>query len=95
MPLTIVAQMKAHDGKADALRQALVALIRPTLSEDGCEAYELHRSLEDPNLFHFNEIWATRDDWERHRDSVHIKAFRQMAATLVAEGNVFQLERIA
>ena len=56
MPLTIVAQMTAKDGKADALHEALTGLVGPTLSEVGCEIYELHRSVEDPNLFHFQTL---------------------------------------
>ncbi len=95
MPLTIVAQMTAKDGKAGALHEALTGLVGPTLSEVGCEIYELHRSVEDPNLFHFHEVWTTREDWEAHGQSAHINAFRAMGAELLADRKIFQLERIA
>lgn len=95
MPLTIVAQMTAKDGMADALRERLIGLVGPTLSEVGCEAYELHTSVEDPHLFHFHEVWTTREDWETHGQSAHIGAFRAVADELLTDRKIFQLERIA
>lgn len=95
MKLTIVAQVKAKDGKSEQLELALRDLIPPTLSEQGCELYQLHRSLEDPTLFHFHEVWTSKPDWETHMDAPHLKAFGGRADELVADLKLFQLEHIA
>lgn len=49
--LTIVAKIKARAGSEEELRQKLLSLIEPTLQDEGCIEYKLHRSLEDPTLF--------------------------------------------
>lgn len=95
MALIIVAQLRAAEGKAELLEEALRAMIPPTLAEDGCDTYALHRSLEDPNLFHFHEIWRDMPSWRAHMETPHLKAFGERRGELVAEAKIFQLERIA
>lgn len=95
MALTIVAQLTAKSGMAPELERALRALVPPTVEEPGCDAYELHRSLDDPSLFHFHEVWRTRADWERHMESAHIRAFQDRADALTERFALFQLDPIA
>lgn len=95
MPLTIVAQIEATPGREAALDAALRALIPATRAEAGCEAYELHRSLEAPGLFHFHEVWSSKSEWEAHMAAPHLAAFSAQSDDLVAGMRLFQLERIA
>ncbi len=95
MSLIIVAQIRAADGKAEALEEALRALIPLTVAEDGCETYALHRSIEDPALFHFHEVWRDAAAWQAHMDAPHLRAFSERTDELVADWTLFQLERIA
>lgn len=95
MSLTIVAQLQAHPGQEQALESLLGSLIAPTRAETGCEAYELHRSLETPGLFHFHEVWTSKDLWEAHMGSPHLEAFSARSDGLVAEWTLFKLERVA
>lgn len=75
--LTVVAKIKAQAGAEDRIHQALRQLIEPTLAESGCLNYDLHCSIEDPALFLFYENWTSRDSWEKHMQSDHIKAFER------------------
>lgn len=95
MPLTIVAQLQAREGKAEALEAALRALIPTTRAEAGCEAYELHRSLETPGFFHFHEVWTSKADWEAHMSAPHLQAFQARTDDLVSSFTLLQLDRIA
>ena len=95
MTLTIVAQLQAKEGKADALEAALRALIPTTRAEAGCEVYELHRSLETPGFFHFHEVWTSKPQWEAHMAAPHLQAFQQKTDELVDQFKLFQLEPIA
>ncbi len=94
MKLTIAAQVLAEEGQADAVEAALRDLIPITRGEQGCEAYQLHRSIEDRNLFHLHEIWTTKAEWEVHMQAPHIQAFGARTAGMVANWTLYQLERL-
>jgi len=95
MPLTIVAQLRARQGRGGDLEARLRALVPPTRAEDGCRAYDLHRSLEDEALFHLHEIWESEPLWQAHMQAPHLAAFGEVVEDLVAEWTLYKLERIA
>ena len=76
--ITVVATLRAADGKADALEALLIeqaAVIRKT--EPGCVVYRVHRSTKDPNAFLFYEIYADDAAFDAHRASPHLAAYRK------------------
>ena len=81
--LTVVAKIQAKSGSETALHQELLQLIQPTLLEDGCLNYDLHRSIEDKTLFLFYENWASRVLWEKHMVSEHIGVFQKNTEGLI------------
>jgi quinol monooxygenase YgiN len=90
-PLTIVARIKAKPGRQDALAAELIKLVAPTLVEDGCLQYDLHRDCEDPGNFLFFENWETKEQWQAHMESPQLKAYMAVADDLV---DVFELFRM-
>ncbi len=94
MPLTIVARLTAKPGKAPELEALLLSLIPTTKAEDGCLTYELHRSNDDPNLFHFHESWASQEQWEAHMDAPHLQDFSSKSEHLVDDWKLFQMTQI-
>lgn len=78
MTITVVATLRAAEGKGDALASLLaeqVAVIRKT--EPGCLAYTLLRSSQDRNAFLFYEIYADQAAFDAHRASPHLAAYRK------------------
>ncbi len=73
--LTLIAKWKAKPGAEDQLYEALRSLVAPTLAEEGCINYDLHRSIEDPGTFMFYENWTTKAHWEQHMNAPHIQEF--------------------
>ena len=71
-PYTLVFIFKAKTGKEEELRQTLQNLIAPTLSEEGCIAYQLHQSLDNPSEFMFYESWMNPEAHEKHGQTPHI-----------------------
>ena len=94
MPLTIVAQFQAKPDRGPELETLLRALVPPTRAEEGCEIYELHRSLEDPEFFHFHEIWSERSYWDAHMESAHLLEFKSSSEPLVEDVKIFQMELV-
>jgi quinol monooxygenase YgiN len=83
--LTVVAYIKAKPGQAEAVQEALMALIEPTRNEPACINYDLHRSNTDPDLFMFYENWRSKEDLDAHLETPHLTAFKAKAGELLAE----------
>jgi len=91
-PLTVVAVFLANPGLENELAASLQALVAPTRAEDGCLNYDLHRDLEMPGRFLFYENWATREQWQAHMGSAHLKTHKETSGHLVAEVEILQME---
>jgi quinol monooxygenase YgiN len=75
---TVVAKLRAAQGKGDALAALLAeqcGVVRAT--EPGCVAYRLHRADGDPELFLFYEVYVDDAAFDAHRRSPHLAAFRK------------------
>lgn len=72
--LTVVAHLRAAEGKVDDLRDVLTALVGPTTQEDGNVNYDLHESVDEPGLFYFYENWESGDHLDAHMASPHLQA---------------------
>ncbi|PZX15740.1 quinol monooxygenase YgiN [Palleronia aestuarii] len=92
--LVIVADIRATPGQGDALETALRALVPPTLGEEGCVHYDLHRDNDDPDHFLFHEAWESRALWERHNASDHIAHHKSANAALVESTVIHEMTRI-
>ena len=77
MPLTILAQITAAEGKEDLVRAELEKLVAPTRAEQGCLQYDLHVDTGNPGFFMFYENWESRDLWQVHMNAPHLKAYVQ------------------
>lgn len=73
--LTIVARIEAKSDDIERVKEALLDLIEPTRSEDGCLQYDLHQDNENPEVFLFYEIWESRAQWQTHMNNDHLKAY--------------------
>lgn len=93
-PLTIIAKLKARPGKEQEVYNACHALLAPTLAEEGCLNYDMHRSSEDPGVIIFYENWATRSLWDAHMKSPHLTAFSAATADTVELWDIFQGEKV-
>lgn len=72
--LTVVAVIVAQPGKADVVRDALVALVPPTLEEEGCLSYALSESAVQPGTFVTVERWRSQADADAHLGTPHVQA---------------------
>lgn len=93
--LTIIAKWKAKPGAENELDERLRSLVAPTLAEEGCINYDLHRSIEDPGLFMFYENWTTKPLWEQHINAPHISTFFASKDDIVESWEIFQGEKAA
>lgn len=74
--LTIIADITAKADKVDLVKAELAKLVAPTLAEEGCVQYDLHLDNDNPAHFLFYENWESRDLWQQHMNSQHLKAYK-------------------
>jgi len=93
-PLTIIAKLKAKAGAEDQLYNECRKLIAPTLAEEGCINYDMHRSIEDPGTIMFYENWTTKPLWEQHMQAPHLTEFSTVTEGIVEVWELFQGEKV-
>jgi quinol monooxygenase YgiN len=92
----IVAEILAKPDKVDLLRQALLAMIPPSVAEAGCRQYELHEDREQPGRFVFVERWIDAAAFEFHTKTPHFqKLGPAIADWLAAPGKLTKLRLLA
>ena len=90
--LSVVAVLVAQPGREAVLRDALVALVPPTLQEEGCLAYELNESAAAPGTFVTVERWRAQADLDAHLQTPHVaRAFASAGEALAAAPAVHPL----
>ena len=85
--VTNLAFFRARRGQSEALGAALAALVEPTRLEAGCLNYDLHRSVDDADVWLVYENWRSPEGFDAHMLSEHLQAFLKATPALVA-GNI-------
>jgi len=82
--VTQLVTLRPREGQDLLLEAELRALIAPSRKEDGCLAYELHRSADPPTAFLLHEIWLTREAHTAHTKSPHFLRWNARKDALLA-----------
>jgi quinol monooxygenase YgiN len=84
---SVVAEVRAKPGKEAELRAATLPLIGLVRGDPKNLVYFLQESRETPGHFVFYEIFASREDFEKHNNMPYVKAWFKKLPEL-AEGGV-------
>jgi len=90
-PLTIVARIQANPDQTERVKDELSKLISPTRAEAGCIQYDLHQDNDNPAVFVFYENWESRELWQTHMNSLHLKAYLEATEGAVAEFTLHEM----
>lgn len=82
--LTLNVVLRPRESQDLLLEAELRALIAPTRKEEGCLAYELHRSADPPTAFLLHEIWLSRDAHTAHTKTHHFLRWNARKDALLA-----------
>lgn len=83
--ITVVARLKAKQGKEAQLLSEVTALLAPTRAEEGCINYDLHCSLDDPALYFLYETWRSKQALDEHLATPYLQAFLGKTPDLLAD----------
>jgi quinol monooxygenase YgiN len=89
----IVAAIVAAPDHAATVAQALEEAVHAARNEAGCEQYDLHRDVKDPNRFVMLERWRDEEALRQHAGGA---AFKKLVGALESRATleVTKLERI-
>ncbi len=93
--LTIVAHITAKPDSVAMVKAELENLVGITRTEEGCLQYDLHQDNEDPAHFLFYENWESRDLWQAHMNSAHIKAYKAATEEAVEAFALHEMTHVA
>lgn len=65
----VLAILEAKSESRQELLEFLISLVVPAREEQGNVYYDLHYSTKNPNEFLLDELWDTKDDFDRHYES--------------------------
>lgn len=71
--LVLVAQFRAHPGRADLLRSRLVEMVRLSGVEEGCLRYELHEDEDAAEHLVLIEMWRDQRALDQHMQTHHVQ----------------------
>jgi quinol monooxygenase YgiN len=82
--VTVVAFVRARDGKETELVQATEVLVPKVRQEAGNLLCQVHRGLEEPGLFVFYEIFESAAALDAHKAAPHVKQWATDIGSLTA-----------
>lgn len=93
--LTVVAHITARAAKVDLVKAELEKLVEPTRAERGCLQYDLHQDDGHPSHFMFYENWESRDLWQDHMNSPHLRSYQAATEGAVETLALHEMTQIA
>jgi quinol monooxygenase YgiN len=80
-PLYLIAEIYPHPEKLAEAREAFDDLIAKTMQEPGCLLYDLVIE-QGGNHWLMLEKWASKEAWEQHMETDHVKHINQITPSL-------------
>jgi len=86
-----IVKAKTRPEKSDAFEALFAAFVEPSRKEPGCIEYHMLRDKQDPSLFMFYEIWASKAHLDVHSALPHMADFAEHRMEYLERDFDFQL----
>ena len=83
--LYLTARLKVKADKVEELKQAALAIVDDSRSEEGCISYNVHQSVEDETVFVWRECWKNKTVLDEHFEMDYVKNFFRVVDEVAAE----------
>jgi quinol monooxygenase YgiN len=93
--VTLIVILRAREGQETLLEAELRALVGPSRKEEGCLAYNLHRSIDTPGALLLHEVWASREAHTAHTYTPHFLRWNARKDALLASRDADFWKQIA
>jgi quinol monooxygenase YgiN len=65
-PIRVLAFLEAKEGMRQELINVLIPIVEPSRREEGNISYILNSSIENPNEILFDEVWSSKNTFDKH-----------------------------
>lgn len=72
--IAVTAEFHFQADQVDIGLNILKALVIASRQDKGCMQYELYQSNDQPNTYIMMERWRSRQDWQYHINTDHVKS---------------------
>ena len=92
--LSLVVVIKTKEEKREFVKNEVSKIVPIVLEEEGCINYDFHQDINDENIFIFYENWATREAWQNHVNSEHMKNYSKLTSDFIEEKKLYKLTKL-
>ncbi|VFJ13171.1 putative quinol monooxygenase [Candidatus Nitrosocosmicus franklandus] len=89
----VIVLINAKEGKKQELLDLFMPLINPPRKREGNISYTFNSSIEDPNELLFDEVWESKEAYDKHYNSQESVELRAKVQNLVSKPIEFKLFR--
>ena len=89
--IRVIVLIDAKEEKRQEIMNLLVPLIDPPRKREGNIAYTFNSSIENPNELLFDEVWDSKESYDRHYQSNDSADLRSKLQDLVAKPIEFKM----
>jgi quinol monooxygenase YgiN len=89
--IRVIVLINAKEGKREELLKLLVPLVDPPRKREGNLIYTFNSSIDNPNELLFDEVWDTRESYNKHYESNESVALRSKIYDLVSRPIEFKI----
>ena len=82
--IRVIVLINAKEGRRQELLDLLVPLVDPPRKREGNLIYTFNSSIENPNELLFDEVWDSKDSYDKHYQSQESVALRSKIQELVS-----------
>ena len=75
--IIVSGEFEFEAGEDEAVRAAMIDMMNETAKEDGYIHYRFYRDVENPEIYHVYEEWASAEALGAHAKSAHMATFRE------------------
>lgn len=92
--ITLVASITTKNGSEVQMLELLKQLVVKSRKEKGCIQYDLHLSVEKPNVFVMYEIWKSQEALNKHMQTVHFIGYKENSKEILESLDVLKLKKL-
>ncbi len=87
----VIVLINAKEGKKQELLDLLMPLVNPLRKREGNVTYTFNKSIEDPNELLFDEVWESKEAYDKHYNNQESVDLRTKIQDLVSKPIEFKL----
>jgi len=91
--LRVIVLINAKEGKKQELLDLFIPLVNPQRQREGNVTYTFNGSIQDPNELLFDEVWESKEAYDKHYNNQESVDLRAKVLDLVSKPIEFKLYR--